>query len=118
MNKKPVLAYEPEAVLTAWYKHIVDNDARPGHVVGQIIPGSKFVWEKIGARPSLARIDGIGIIEASPSEYCEVLKAIAQGQFQITSTDRLGQAILLHKATGLPLKTPSVRHEPDDSPSR
>lgn len=118
MKKNPVLAYEPEAVLTAWYKHIVENDANPGHVVGQIIPGSKFVWEKIGARPSLARIEGIGIIEASPSEYDEVLKAISQGQFQITATDRIGQVTLLHKATGLPLKAPAIRHELEDGPSR
>lgn len=117
MKKNPVLAHEPEAVLTAWYNHIKEQDARPGYVVGQIIPGNKFVWETTGTRPSLGRIDGIGIIEASPGEYNEVLKAIEQGQFQITAEDRLGAIKILHKATGFPLKSPAREREVDDSPT-
>lgn len=117
MKKNPVLAAEPEAVLTAWYNHVQENEVRPGHVVGQIIPGDKFVWETRGSRPSLARIDGIGITEASPSEYKEVLQAIAQGQFQITATDRFGSTTLLHKATGLPLATVARKHDMDGSPA-
>lgn len=117
MTKTPLLAHAPEAVLTAWLTNIKEKDVRPGRVIGQIIPGHQYVWENISARPSLARIDGIGITEASPSEYQEILKAIAQGQFQITAEDRLGAKTILHKATGLPLQKPARKVELGDAPS-
>lgn len=117
MNKNPVLAYEPEEVLDAWYERISKHGKNPGDVVGQMIPGGRFVWEIVRDRPSLSRIEGIGITQASQSEYDEVLKAISHGQFQITEKDRAGQVTLLHKATGSPLKQPMRRHDSDDSPS-
>lgn len=117
MSKNPVLAYEPEGVLDAWYNYATRPDKRIGDVVGQMIPGGKFTWEVIKNRPSLSRIDGIGIIETSQTEYNDVLKAIAQGQFQITETDRTGQKTILHKATGFPLKPPAPARDLDDTPS-
>lgn len=45
MRKPAVLADKPEAVLTAGLERITAKGAQPGHVVGKIMPGDRFVWE-------------------------------------------------------------------------
>lgn len=116
MRKPIVLADKPEAVLTAWLERITVKGAQPGHVVGQIMPGDRFVWEVRG-KPELAVLEGdIGIRQASPAEYNEVVDAIAKGQFQISQYNRgTDSTVIIHKATGLPLQP--RRPELDDSPS-
>lgn len=117
MKKPIVLADKPEAVLTAWAERIMTNGAQPRQVVGQIMPGDRFVWEIVGNKPQLAVLVGeIGIREASPSEYNEVVDSISKGQFEISEYNRATDTTtLLHKATGLPLR--AKRPELDDSPS-
>ena len=111
MKTTPQLADEPEAVLTAWLNHVRSKDVRPGDVVGQMVPGNKFVWQ-VGWKSSLAKIEDITIADISMNEYDEILDAIAKGQFQICATDRLGNTTVLHKATGRPLKAPR-QNEPE-----
>lgn len=115
MSKNPTLASEPEAVLTAWHDYIKDKDARPGDVIGQMWPGHRYTWSKdSNGRPALAIVEGITIAEVNPSQYAEVIDAIAKGQFSITAYDRFGERKeVLHKATGMPLK-PTARHTADD----
>lgn len=117
MKKPIVLADNPEAVLTAWAERISVKGAQPGHVVGQIIPGNKFVWEFVDRKPQLAVLVGeIGIRQASPAEYSEVIDAISKGQFQIWEHDKITRAnTVIHKATGMPLKP--KRPEYDSGPS-
>jgi hypothetical protein len=117
MMKNPVMAYEPEAVLDEWYKYASKGQVEIGAVVGQIIPGKSFVWEIVKGKPFLAIVEDIYIMEASNADYDEVIKAIAGGQFQITSTDRLGEKTVLHKATGFPLKPPCRDKYAEDEPS-
>ncbi|WP_338924066.1 hypothetical protein V0M98_38270 (plasmid) [Pseudomonas silesiensis] len=114
MSKAAILATTPEAVLTAWNNYIKSKGLPPDDVVGQMHPGDRYVWEYHTGKPTLAIVDGIGIMEVSDDQYAEVIDAIAKGQFSITAFDRFGELkAVLHKATGMPLQPEKIRREYD-----
>lgn len=114
MSKAPTLASTPEAVLTAWNNYIKSKGLPPDDVVGQMHPGDRYVWEYHTGKPTLAIVDGIGIMEVSDDQYDEVIDAIAKGQFSITAYDRFGEvSAVLHKTTGNPLQPEKIRREYD-----
>jgi hypothetical protein len=112
MSKAPTLASTPEAVLTAWNNHIKSKGLPPDDVVGQMHPGDRYVWEYHTGKPTLAIVDGIGIMEVTDDQYAEVVDAIAKGHFSITAFDRFGEVkAVLHQATGFPLAPATPRLE-------